>query len=217
MNPANFTWETDAKLIKAWGNASVVTDVICEAWLEVTSSLSMMDVWRYGHNFIDSALMPIHIDAMWFQTDLVLWEAAKGLDKPGEPGRVAKELGLINPHDPYRPTFTSFIFRSLDPKNGRIEPAKTPAPAPTAFVEAIPVASGSDSAVQSGHAFRAENKDSKPKPKVKTRGKDTPSENITTEDANDHDHGLSNLPDSLPTEYKMGRKVLKVHFLSRDI
>jgi hypothetical protein len=215
MNPANFTWETKSNLTMVWGNASVVTTIISDAWLKVTSSLSMMDAWKEWHSWIDSPMMPMVIDSTWFQIDQVMWEAAKRFDRPGQSGRVAKELGLINPYDPNRPTFTEYIFSSLDPKHGTIEPAKTPAPAPSPFIESIRMATSNDAAVQSGHAFRAEKLDSLPKPKIKTRGKDLPPDNMNIEDTNDDDADRSTLPESLPTGYKLGKKVLKVPFISQ--
>jgi hypothetical protein len=210
MNPVNFDWKTDGRLDKEWGNAGEVMFFMGQAWSRVMRSLSMMDAWRLGHSMGDSLMVPLTIDATWFATDQFLWEAAKKLDRPGQPGRVAKEFGLINPNDPNRPTFTEFIFQSLDPRNTKTEAAKKPDPAPSPYEETIPMAAPTDSVARSGHAFLSEKQNSIPKDKAKTRGKDGMTERVVTENPEDDgDNDQSSLPDSLPTGFKMGKKALK--------
>jgi hypothetical protein len=217
MDPANFVWETDDEHDMQWGNASVVMFVLGRAWNKVMTSVSMMDAWQVGHNIRESnPLMEMYaVDEMWLSADRLLWDAAKRFDRPEQPGRVAKELGLISPYDPNRPKFSEFIFRSLDPRNGKIEATNIPVPAPSPYKQTIPSAASTDSASQSGHAFLSDKQNSFPKEKVKTRGQNGTTENAEMENSEDDgNEGPSSLADSLPTEFKMGKKCLKVHISS---
>jgi len=184
---------------------------------------SIVDVWQgvtWEITLWDSILpmripeyLPQAFDMMWYQADLVMWNAAKQLDKPGEPGRVAKEFGLIDPHSISRPTFTEYIFRSLEPSASPIEAATTPAPAPSPYFEAIPTATPSESAAKSGHAYASEINQTQPKPKQKTRGTavlDGDSHEAEVLADEDDREGLESFPAALPTHFKLGKRLMKV-------
>jgi hypothetical protein len=215
MNPSNFVWETDRDM--QWGNAGVVMFAMGEAWSKVMTSVSMMDAWQVGNSMRKSSpLLEMYaVDAMWLSADRLMWEAAKRLDRPEQPGRVAKELGLISPYYPNRPKYSEFIFQSLDPRNGKIEDTTNPVLAPSPYKQMIPVAASTDSAAQSGHAFLSDKQNSIPKEKIKTRGQNGTTENAVTENSEDDGNkSQSSLADSLPTEFKVGKKSLKAHISS---
>jgi hypothetical protein len=145
-----------------------------------------------------------------------MWEAAKGLDNPRQQGRVAKVFGLVDPHDGNRPTFTEYIFKSLEPSKHRIEASSTPAPAPPppTYVESIPTTTPPESAAKSGHAYLNEIHESRPKSKKKTKGiatLDNPNEEPEPDDI--ELEGLESFPVALPTYFKLGKRLLKVQKL----
>jgi hypothetical protein len=80
-----------------WGDMSREVDNISETWNSITWSISMDFVLQQIVD--DSTLQPCLFDAMWYQVDLLMWNAATTLDKPSEPGQVAKEFSLVNLHD----------------------------------------------------------------------------------------------------------------------
>jgi len=191
-----------------WGDASKITHRCGATWSHVTWSLSIMDSFpQFAGNLLN---MPHVFDAMWKKVDVLMWEAAKHLDNPGESGRVAKMFGLINPHDRNRPTVTKYIFRSLEPSRGRIEASTTPAPAPCSFVEAIPIATPSESIAKSGHAYVNAINENRPKSKKKTKGTATPGTPANEQPDPVDEVELDQLPFALPTQFKLGRRFMKV-------
>jgi hypothetical protein len=177
----------------------------------------MMDVFpRIAGNPLQ---FPQIFDAMWRKADLTLWEAGKHLDGLGESGRVAREFGLINPHDRNRPTFTQYFFKSLEPSNNRIEASSTPAPVPPPYVDSIPTAAPSESAAKSGHAYVAETSENRPKSKKKTKGvvasKISTNQEPDRIDEIEEEPSLATFPFSLPTHFKLGKRLLKVWISSR--
>jgi hypothetical protein len=202
----------------SWNDADTVTISICNKWLHIIDR--SLTIWtllrRMGPLFVTrtETFLPRDFDEMWRDADQVLWEAAKSWDRPNEPGRLATEFGLVDPADPRRPTFTEDIFRLLEAElaNQRMAAMPSVIPTPQPFVGSIPVAPSAESIAQSGHAYLAANKEAQPKKKMKTRSapaidteteEDDPSagENVEVEEA---------LPVALPTEYKLGKRYLKV-------
>ena len=199
-----------------WGDISRIINSCGETWLAVTWSLStsMTDMMHITPQIFGDPLKFSHVfDAMWTKADSTMWEAGKRLDHPGESGRVAKVFGLINPYDVNRPTFTKYIFRSLEPSRGRVEAASTPAPAPSPYVEAIPIAGTSESAAKSGHAYVSETNKNKPQNKKKTKRTAAPNTTSVEEPGHineDEQEGEDSFPVTLPTHFKLGKRLLKV-------
>ncbi|KAJ7186787.1 hypothetical protein C8R46DRAFT_1058034 [Mycena filopes] len=157
--------------------------------------------------FDESIKIPVSVfNEMWGHVDAYLWEIAAALDRKGEEGRVARAFGLFDPADPKRPLASEFLLRSLDPDlRVPVKPQTTPAP----YVQNISVAGPGDSMVQSGYAFVTGllGRSAPPKEKVKTRGETT-----SAEEGEDLERAeeLRALPQVLPTEFKIGKKVLKL-------
>ncbi|KAJ7583140.1 hypothetical protein C8J56DRAFT_953166 [Mycena floridula] len=143
-------------------------------------------------------------EAMWEVNDRILWDTAKSWDRPNEPGRVAREFGLLDPDDPNRPTYAKGILKLL------MGATETPAPAasvkePSEYVQSFLVAAPGEG-VMSGHAYTKDSKDSGPKSKPKTTG----TVKTVTEVKPDPDQTLDDFPDILPKTFKLPKKILKV-------
>ncbi|KAJ7186783.1 hypothetical protein C8R46DRAFT_279785 [Mycena filopes] len=183
-----------------------------EAWQAKTWEMSLETFLTYiqdqqgAKGFDETVTIPVPLfNHMWSHVDAYLWKVAKSFDRPGEEGRVAKEFGLFDPSDPKRPMASEFLLRSLDPELGTpLKPQTTPARAP--YVQNIPVAGPADSIVQSGHAFVAVAA-SVAKEKPKTRGEALVQEE---EEEEDIEKDVPILPEALPTEFKIGKKVTKL-------
>lgn len=199
--------------ISLWSDAHDVNTFICNTWLDVNQSA--LTVWERIQKTLIGAtsglLLPEDFDSIWSKADRILWDAAKRLDRKDEPGRVAKGLGLIDPEDPNRPSFSFTLFktfRDICQDEAEVAPATTSMPS----AEAIPVATPVESAARSGHAYWSETKDNRPKEKTKTRGITVPDEIVIPEDdaEDDGDGDSQQFPDALPTQFKLGRRQIKV-------
>lgn len=148
----------------------------------------------------------LEFDVMWYHVDTVVWEMVMQLDRPGEKGWVARELGLIDPHNANLLSFMGSYFRLLKLLRGKTNASNTtPAPAPAVYLEMIPTAGPTES-VQSGHAYVTEASKDKLKEKKKTKGT-VPSEQKleATINSQDDEGGLEKLPSVLPTNFKLGK------------
>ncbi|KAJ6589048.1 hypothetical protein B0H19DRAFT_1058122 [Mycena capillaripes] len=179
------------------------------AWqMSVNPLLKYIQDQQGPRGFNESVVIPLPLfNEMWSAVDTHLWNVAKTLDRKGEKGRVAKEFGLFDPADPKRPMASEFLLRSLDPELGiPLKPKTTPA----SYVQNIPVARPGESIVQSGYAYVSglfgASSAPQPKEKVKTRGKASP-------DGEEEEGEVAEprvLPEVLPPEFKIGKKVLKL-------
>ncbi|KAJ7091324.1 hypothetical protein B0H15DRAFT_835479 [Mycena belliarum] len=188
-----------------FSTACVLSRAIVSRWLGIITQQSM---WNFMPQIF--LFIPNVVDAMWQNTDRNLWAAAKMLDKPGSSGAVAKRFGLINPDDPSRPTFQGFLSNLRNPPRVPLllKPATTPAPVRTAPPLSVP--GERDTSVQSGHAYVAENINTLPKEKIKTKAARV--ESAVSEEIGEEDDEAPEpeYPDVLPIEFKIGKKVMKI-------
>lgn len=206
MDITKFVWSDKSPY--DWSNACLVTRSVGDTWLHSTSQQTM---WGFFPSILSQALDPMAFDQMWDRTDRKLWAAARMYDRSGEPGAVARRFGLINPDDPDKPTFCGYMFKSLDPASGvKLVASTTPAPLRNAEQPSIPVAGPQDSAVKSGHAYLAEKESTKLKGKFKTRGVDGISEVVATNQEQVVVEPEVELPEAMPSDFKIGKKVMKV-------
>ncbi|KAJ7764749.1 hypothetical protein B0H16DRAFT_1525636 [Mycena metata] len=212
MDPAKLP-RTESEYWDKAGEVSRSTREVEEAWNTAAWGISIDPLLQFiqatqGPKGLDEGIViPVPLfNTMWGHVDTYLWKQAAGLDRKGEEGRVAKAFGLFDPADPKRPMASEFLLRSLDPDLGiPVKPQTTPAP----YVQNIPVAGPADSIVQSGYAFLTGILGTPAtKEKVKTRG-ETSTEDGDGEDSERADE-LRALPQVLPTQYKIGKKVLKL-------
>ncbi|KAF7305489.1 hypothetical protein HMN09_00801700 [Mycena chlorophos] len=151
-------------------------------------------------------LMPVEMfNDIWKKLDEAMWDSAAALDRRGEQGRVAREYGLWNPSDRNRPKATRHLFWELEMQATRgdpVQPKTTPAAVPQVYEQTIPV---SQTTAQSGHAFASSKEVTKAK--VKTRGDAAPTP-VEVEVAAEEEPVV--LPQRLPSEFKLGKKTLKL-------
>ncbi|KAJ7084171.1 hypothetical protein C8R43DRAFT_318962 [Mycena crocata] len=204
--------------VEYWDKAGEVNRSIREmqeAWstkvweLSVDPLLQWVEDTQGPNGLHESMVIPLPLfNNMWAGVDTYLWARAKSLERPGEQGRVAREFGLFDPADPKRPMASEYLLRSLDPEMGvPVKAQTTPAP----YVQNIPVAGPGDSIVKSGYAYVSSllgGSGSKEKEKVKTRGTVVAEEEEEMD--GDTEEAAPTLPEVLPTEFKIGKKVLKL-------
>ena len=194
-----------------WSDAQVVNTRICMTWVQANEGITVFQpLYDTITSMLSGPFSPTSFDEMWTTADQALWKAAQSLDRAGKQDLVAKQFGLVDPNDPNRPSFTQNPFqvhegsKGSNPEDTVVVPPTTPQP----FVENIPVATAIDSVAKSGHAFISETKGSKLKEKVKTRGTAAPIQEDELACCDDDDQ-LQELPDILPTEFKLGKKLMK--------
>jgi hypothetical protein len=197
-----------------WGYTQAVTDSISTSWVDVISKLSLFPLGVSEKQLKNLSLA--HFDEMWLTFDTTFWALSGQLDRPGEAGTVAKHFGLFNPADPGRPTLAKSLVKHpnpVRPKQVQVECTSVPV-APLA-VPLNPEQNATERA-KSGHSYISETQELRNKGKVKTRkAPETghaeaippPARNLF-EDEED----AINFPDALPTEFKLGKKVMKVCF-----
>lgn len=201
-----------------YGKALTLYNSVAVTWLKQVDEISMWDAlgaW-YSCGSPDSKLFVLRsmqiFDEMWLETDKVLWEAAKKLDRPEEPGRVAKDFGLVDPNDPERSSYMRSLHRKAFGDH-RSKAARTPAPAPIPeeYIIPFPTTAPSEPSVRSGHAHVKETDNLRPKEKTKTKGTGNliPISNVPVA-AEDEGQELDDYPDILPQDFKLPRKVAKV-------
>lgn len=222
MDTLKLTWEATPARFKHYGEASSLSDSVSSTWLRRVDKVSMWNALNQYYSSYDSLILVNTcriFDEMWVEADVVLWEAAKELDRPGEPGRVAKEFGLVDPNDPNRLSFMKELLQKTQGKVNeirRLEAAKTPAPAPTPteYVDSFPATDSSEPSVRSGHAHVKETEDLRPKEKTKTKGAgNPPTAPEPPVDVEAEDRELDSYPAILPPDFKLPRKVAKVGYV----
>ncbi|KAF7290664.1 hypothetical protein MIND_01306700 [Mycena indigotica] len=209
MDPAKLS-DRGAEYWDRAGEASRSMRALEVAWTHQTWQLSIDSILRILQMKAaprgltsDNIEMPMEVfNEMWRHTDEQMWNMAASLDRKGEAGRVAKECGLWNPRDPKRPVATRYIFAEIElqiVQGVPLQPKTTPVYTPN-----IPVAGPNESIVQSGHAFVSGTAETKVK--VKTRTPGDASKQVEQVEKVEQ----VTLPQHLPTDFKLGKKVLKL-------
>lgn len=156
-------------------------------------------------------------DEMWKGVDRLLWDAAAKMDRWGESGRTAKELNILYPDGPARPSYIQSLTQAAARLAGLNEPPPeqfTPGPAASTKEDRIPAFDASVATGKSGYSYAAESVPSKTKEKTKGVA-DTTVQPIATEKNDESDWvTLDDYPDMLPSSYKLGKKVLKVRTMA---
>ncbi|KAJ6577852.1 hypothetical protein B0H19DRAFT_932770 [Mycena capillaripes] len=194
-----------------WAYARTINRSLGGTWLATTNQTSMADFFIQCIPWPSSPereKLPFVFDEGWRRVDIALWELSKALDRRGEKGTVATKFGLFDPADPERPscikglvkqvalTYISQLLKSQPGLRGsQSSPEKIPLPVPE------------PTAAASGHAFVTDTQYTRAKEKVKTRGTAAPE--VPTA-AGEEEEEEEILPDVLPNDFKLGKKVLKV-------
>ncbi|KAJ6470148.1 hypothetical protein DFH09DRAFT_1221248, partial [Mycena vulgaris] len=209
MTPPSILKETNAE--SPWGCTYRTMLAVRDKWRDIAWTLNMQGV--RGPNGLLTRIerrqyLPFdQFDEMWETYDLSLWENSASYALGGDPRELARHFGLYDVADKTRPTCTRRLLgeylkraRELQAEvNARLKAFRARAEAQTADPVIV-----TQTVAQSAHAYLTET--GAPKEKVKTR-KDEPvsmPSGVAAEEKHD------NMPDFLPSGYKLGKKVLKV-------
>ncbi|KAJ7197448.1 hypothetical protein GGX14DRAFT_668089 [Mycena pura] len=209
MTPPSALKEINAEL--RWGCTSRTMLAVRDKWRDIVWKLSMQS--GPGPNSVLARIerrdyIPlVQFDQMWETFDLLLWKDSASYALGGESRALARHFGLYDVEDKTRPTSTrrflgEYFKRAREvqaEENARLKAVRARAELQTADPVIV-----MQTVAQSAHAYL--NEIQAPKEKVKTR-KDEPvsiPSGVAAEDKHD------NMPDFLPSRYKLGRKVLKV-------
>lgn len=148
-------------------------------------------------------------DVLWFHADLVLWNAAKEIER--EPGALAKRYGLVDPSDPNRPLRSRQVLQDLQREKEREEGEhQKKVDAPVKYESNIQVAAPQDSVAKAPERPTEEDAPKRTRRK-KNKGKtaDEAGEGGPSPAPEPLDPFVEEnpkLPEMLPTEYKLSRK-----------
>ncbi|KAF8191563.1 hypothetical protein K438DRAFT_1935373 [Mycena galopus ATCC 62051] len=210
MDPSKLYWVD--RNSNDWSYARTINRSLGLTWLQTTNRTSMADFFIRcipWPSKVEREKLPFLFDSVWHRIDLALWDFSKGLDRKGTTGTVAKKFGLFDPADPERPTCMKMILKKVgallsERARLRLEPSVIPRP-PAAN---IPTAAAKPTVAASGHAYVSETQHLRAKDKAKTRG--------TALHVHGTDCAISvveeeeeDLPDALPNDFKLGKKILK--------
>ncbi|KAF7337056.1 hypothetical protein MVEN_02142800 [Mycena venus] len=194
-----------------WGRVYGAVSVVRKEWLETCWRLNMQGL--QGPNGLPARierreyLFGTDFDDLWKWFDEVLWVRSKEHMQVGQHAAMVRHFGLYDVDDPARPTCTGRILSQMVAHVRELESQARAAAARAAAPDPVLIAP-TRTAAQSGHAYLAE-AGSAPKEKVKTRKSGVAHlEPSSTEDQ--EEDAAENLPDFLPSGYKVGKKVLKV-------
>lgn len=186
-----------------WGDTSLIS-MRCIKTFSNGIQHHLQDVARDLRQLIDGypSNEPGVFEILWRKVDAALWKMACSYDRPGESKRVARAFGLFDPYGPDWPISKKRHSQLIPPS----EPVDTPALATVQCVESIPAAAPSESASKSGHTYVKKQK------KVKTKGPSSFEQVEPTEEGREQSSGLKTLPIALPTNFKLGKRLLKAMF-----
>ncbi|KAF8174613.1 hypothetical protein K438DRAFT_1848584 [Mycena galopus ATCC 62051] len=155
-------------------------------------------------------LSATELDNLWYFFDEVLWERSKEHMQAGQHRTMVHHFGLYDHKDRGRPTCTGRLLREIVARvrdfKQQMQVTATAVKATAPDTALVPPTL---TVAQSGHAYLAQ-VGSTSKEKIKTRKPGVsapvspPVEDLEEEDAD------GNLPEFLPSGYKLGKKVLKV-------
>ncbi|KAF7353780.1 Regulation of transcription from pol ii promoter-related protein [Mycena venus] len=195
-----------------WSYARTVCRAVGNSWLVTTNRMSM------GPFFVlclpsspGQERLPFVFDEGWRTIDTALWEFSRALDRSNDKGTVAKKFGLFDPTDPERPTCMKALYKQVRVLSERLRPQSAPVSQSSANVppaKSQPIVA-SPTVAASGHAYLSNTQHLRAKEKVKTRG-GAPVEVPVDIDVADEEEGEEILPDFLPQDFKIGKKLLKV-------
>ncbi|KAF8191564.1 hypothetical protein K438DRAFT_1590942 [Mycena galopus ATCC 62051] len=212
MDPAKLLWlERNSN---DWTYARTISRSVGNSWLDVTNGIIMSGFFMRCIPWPSSPereILPFMLDGMWFTVDSILWKCSTEFDRKGCMGTVGKKFGLFHPADPDRPSAMKVILQKVGAflsERGqlRIEPNEIPRP-PAASTPTQ--AAVKPTVAASGHAYVSETQHLRAKEKAKTRGTAVQVAETDT-DAMSTVEEEEILPEVLPNDFKLGKKILKV-------
>lgn len=207
MDPKQYIQEP-VQLRTSWGHTWNITNCISASLIHMMTYIGLNSIGQSAKHLENASVTDF--DAMWLNVDMRFWGLAGLLDRPGESGTVARHFGMFNPTDPRRPTGAKSLLENLRQKQKALQLVDSSKVKP--IIVTLPEEQKPDARVTSGHTYVVENQESRSKEKVKTRKEDgqaqvsPPPGRTLFEDEED----AADFPETLPTEYKLGKKVMKV-------
>jgi hypothetical protein len=201
-----------------WSHARTIGRSLGTTWLETTNRMSMADFFirciPWPSSGAEREKLVFAFDGAWLLIDTALWELSGALDRSGDKGTVARKFGLFDPADPDRPTVMKVILKQVGAhlaERWRLRLPANPVPPPHSE-KPVPAAAIAESTVAlSGHAYVSSTEHLRAKEKVKTKGSALPQVSVDV-DATGEEEAEEILPEVLPTDFKIGKKILKVDF-----
>ncbi|KAJ7891262.1 hypothetical protein B0H14DRAFT_2335711 [Mycena olivaceomarginata] len=192
-----------------WSHARTIGRSVGITWLETTNRMSMADFfirctpWPSGP---EREMLPFIFDGLWLLIDTALWEFSATLDRSNGKETVAKKFGLFNPADPERPSAMKMISRQV---GAHLSERLRLQYSPTQHSPSVHIPTAESTVAASGHAYVSETQHLRAKEKVKTKGAQLPHVPSDIDPASEEE-AEEILPDALPTDFKIGKKILKV-------
>lgn len=193
-----------------WSHARTIGRSVGITWLETTNRMSMADFfirctpWPSGP---EREMLPFIFDGLWLLIDTALWEFSATLDRSNSKETVAKKFGLFNPADPERPSAMKMISKQV---GAHLSERLRLQYSPTPHSPSVHIPTAESTVAASGHAYVSETQHLRAKEKVKTKGAQLPHVPSDTDPASEEETEEI-LPDALPTDFKIGKKILKVN------
>ncbi|KAJ7118909.1 hypothetical protein C8R44DRAFT_878441 [Mycena epipterygia] len=192
-----------------WTYARTVSRSLGSTWLATTNRMSMANFFVYCIKPPTNPLdFPRLFDDSWRVVDMALWELAKALDRTNGRGTVAKKFGLFDPTGPERPSSIETMLKQI--RLGETTERTPAAPTPRPRIDNIQSVPSGPSPVVSGHSYMADTVNIRAKDKVKTRGAASATATAADEAGEEDEEEEEILPDALPNDFKIGKKLLKV-------
>lgn len=106
---------------KHFGEISGFGNSVSWTWLLRVDIISVWNMFMPGNDGSDEAKAILAfcqvIDQTLFINNKMLWKAAVTLlDRPDEPGRIARKFGLFKPNNPNRPSVTKALYQLIKKK-----------------------------------------------------------------------------------------------------
>jgi hypothetical protein len=198
-----------------WAYARTINRSLGYTWLATTNKMSMADFfircipWPSGP---EREKLLFVFDSLWRRIDIALWDFSKALDRRSEQGTVAKKFGLFDPADPERPSCMTAIVKLVGAHfSERLKLRLQPIPASQSSSENTPAAAPEPTVhAASGHAYLTDTQHLRAKEKVKTRGLASHEVPRDSDLVAEEEEEEEILPDVLPKDFKIGKKLLKV-------
>lgn len=216
-NPLNLHWGATSTLIQSvsatwsdllWKNLEMYTFLVAVN--------NLFDSWKVKAPSLGDEMVILDIaNTHWRENDTRIWELCMTISVDGDGRKLADAYGVLDPTNAQ--VYGQYVLSKEDffvymEKSGMPLPKPKPLITKKEHVQVIPIAQPTDSIATSGHAFTSQLETPR-KEKIKTRGETGASAAQADNEEEEEELGLDsnpdNLPDSLPVEFRTGKKTMK--------
>ncbi|KAJ7731623.1 hypothetical protein B0H16DRAFT_1696640 [Mycena metata] len=207
---------TETNHTSGWGLAYSAMHAVSDTWRDIAWRLNMQGV--QGPNGLlarierKDYLSPEMFDEMWYTYDLVLWVRSEPYTLEKWHRELARHFGLYEATDPARPTCTRRLLREHFNRvsEAQVQETARRQTAEKILSSSINIVPVSQTVAQSGHSYLAEtasvtNEKTETRKAGRAETLPAPTDTLNEDDVEDRD-----VPEFLPSGYKLGKKVLKV-------